>query len=192
MKYSLKFLSEFVAGPGVVGAVSPSSKNLRRKMLDWIDWKNANVIIEYGPGTGVFTAHILSRMRPGTKLFAIEINPVFTEVLRQRFPGVRVYQDSVLRVRDICEREGVDHVDAIISGLPWALIPNQDQNIYLDATSTVLRPEGQFATFAYLTGRLLPDGKRFKDKLQRRFSDVQKSTITWLNVPPAFVYRCRR
>lgn len=192
MAHWLKFVSEFITHPGSVGAVWSSSRSLRRNMLEWIDWKSANVIIEYGPGTGVFTDHILSSMRSDTQFFAIEINPVFTQMLRQRFPTLHVYQDSVQQVQDICRLEGVDQVDVIISGLPWALIPDHAQNGYLDATLAVLRPEGQFATFAYLTGLLLPEAKRFKVKLNRRFTDVQKSKVSWFNVPPAFVYRCRR
>jgi phosphatidylethanolamine/phosphatidyl-N-methylethanolamine N-methyltransferase len=192
MPRSLKFFSEFIMQPGSVGAVWSSSHSLRRKMLEWIDWENASVIIEYGPGTGVFTDRILSAMRPDTKFFAIEINPAFTQMLRRRFPELQVYQNSVQHVQDICRMEGVDQVDAIISGLPWALIPEQAQNCYLDATFGVLKPGGQFATFAYLTGLMLPEAKRFKVKLSRRFTEVQKSKVSWLNVPPAFVYRCRR
>jgi phospholipid N-methyltransferase len=192
MHWGPNFLSEYIANPSAVGAVASSSRSLRRRMLEWIDWQNANVIIEYGPGTGVFSEYIRDRMRPGAKFIAIEINPVFTQMLRQRFPGLRVYQDSVARVQDICKEEGVDQVDAIISGLPWALIAEKNQNIYLDATLEVLSPQGQFATFAYLTGLFLPEAKRFKAKLHQRFSDVQKSKISWLNLPPAFVYRCRR
>ncbi|MCZ6875671.1 MAG: hypothetical protein O7G88_19445 [bacterium] len=192
MNWAPKFLSEFITNPNAVGAVASSSNSLRHRMLEWIDWKNANVIIEYGPGTGVFTDHILSCMRPGAKFFVIEINPVFAQMLRQRFPSLRVYQDSVARVQDICKEEGVDQVDAVISGLPWALITGKSQNIYLDATLEVLSPQGQFVTFAYLTGFLLPEAKRFKTKLHRRFSDVQKSQVSWLSLPPAFVYRCCR
>ena len=56
----------------------------------------------------------------------------------------------------------------------------------------VLKPGGQFVTFAYLQGLLLPAGRRFRAKLKRSFSDVTKSKIVWRNLPPAFVYRCRR
>lgn len=192
MHWVPKFFSEFIANPSAVGAVASSSRSLRRRMLEWIEWENANVVIEYGPGTGVFTEHILACMRPGAKFIAIEINPVFTQMLRQRFPALRVYLDSVAHVQDICKKEGVDQVDAIISGLPWALIAEKNQNSYLDATLEVLSLRGQFVTFAYLTGLLLPEAQRFKAKLHQRFSGVQKSRVSWLNLPPAFVYRCRR
>ena len=53
-------------------------------------------------------------------------------------------------------------------------------------------PGGQFATFAYLQGLLLPAGQRFKDKLAQSFSKVEKSPTVWRNLPPAFVYRCTK
>ena len=56
----------------------------------------------------------------------------------------------------------------------------------------VLRPGGQFATFAYLQGLLLPAARRFRANLGRSFSQVERSPTAWTNLPPAFVYRCRR
>ena len=49
-----------------------------------------------------------------------------------------------------------------------------------------------FTTFAYLQGLLLPAGQHFKRKLSDYFSQVRRSETVWFNLPPAFVYRCRR
>jgi phospholipid N-methyltransferase len=192
MKDYAKFIREFVKNPKRIGAITPSSKILSRKMVDWIAWKSVNVVIEYGPGTGIFTKHIISNMRPSTKYIAIEINPDFVATLRTRFPRVKIYHDSVQNVHDICAREAISEVDVVISGLPWALISHTDQEAYIDATCRVLKPRGYFATFAYLTGLLLPDGQHFKRMLHQKFSHVETSGTAWLNLPPAFVYRCTR
>jgi phospholipid N-methyltransferase len=56
----------------------------------------------------------------------------------------------------------------------------------------VLAPGGQFATFAYWQGMLLPAAWRFSRRLHRTFSSVQRSRTVWRNLPPAFVYRCVR
>jgi len=187
-----RFLSEFALKPRVVGAVSPSSRGLAEKMVQWIDWPNVQAVVEYGPGTGAFTEHILSRIHPGTKFFAIEINPAFVARFAKRYPGVRVYQDSVKNVAALCGQEGIAQVDAIISGLPWASFCDRDQADFLDATAAVLAPGGRFATFAYLQGLLMPAGRRFKSRLRRYFSRIERSKTAWVNLPPAFVYRCRR
>jgi phospholipid N-methyltransferase len=187
-----RFLLEFFRKPGVVGAIAPSSRGLTRKMVEWIDWPNVRSVVEYGPGTGVFTGQILAELHPGTKFFAIEISPSFVALLAQSHPQARVYQDSVTRVQELCQREGIDQVDAVLSGLPWAAFSPESQAAYLDAMMTVLKPGGQFVTFAYLQSLLLPAGRRFKHQLNRYFSNVERSRTAWINLPPAFVYRCRR
>lgn len=192
LKERARFLKEFASRPGVVGAVAPSSRSLAAKMLDWIDWPNVRTVVEYGPGTGAFTGQILRRMHAEARFFAIEINPAFAATLAQRYPGVRVHQDSVKNVGTLCDREGFEEVDAVICGLPWAAFSEPDQEDFLSAMTTVLKPGGQFATFAYLQGLLLPAGRRFRRKLDRYLSGVKLSTTAWLNLPPAFVYRCRR
>lgn len=188
----LQFIAAFVTRPKVTGAVVPSSTSLCRTMVEWVDWEHAQTVIEYGPGTGVCTAHIVSRMRPGAKFLAIEISPEFAHMLRYRFPQVQIYQESVLNVKKLCDLEGIYEVDAIISGLPWACISEAEQGRYLEAILAVLRPGGQFVTFAYVSGLLLAAGQRFRSQLYQRFSAVHCSRIVWRNVPPAFVYRCSR
>ena len=57
---------------------------------------------------------------------------------------------------------------------------------------TVLRPGGRFATFAYEGLALLPRAQNFRKKLGKYFSEVKESPTVLANLPPAFVYRCRR
>jgi phospholipid N-methyltransferase len=49
------FLKQYIKNPRMIGAVLPSSRNLARKMIEDIDFEKAECIVEYGPGTGVFT-----------------------------------------------------------------------------------------------------------------------------------------
>ncbi|MHB0961271.1 MAG: class I SAM-dependent methyltransferase [Pirellulaceae bacterium] len=187
-----KFISEMVCHPKWVGAIAPSSSHLAKHLAGSVDWSNTSTVLEYGPGTGVVTEQILLQLPPDTTFLAIEISARFTEMLRTRFPGLCICEGSVGMVKDHCEANGVGQVDAIVSGLPWAAFSDEDQTTYLDATMEVLRPGGQFITFGYLQGLLLPAGRRFRGKLRRYFSDVRVSKPVWANFPPAFFYCCRR
>ena len=189
---STNFLLQFLRHPTKTGAVLPSSDFLSQAMVEWLDLSKAHAVLEYGPGTGPFTPHILKRLSKGCRFVAIEQNAAFADAFRSRFPDVKLVQDSVENVRAICDREHIDSVDCIVSGLPWAAFPEDLQTRLLDAMMTVLRPGGQFVTFAYLHGLPLPAGRRFADCLPRYFSEVQRSQTVWMNVPPALVYRCRR
>jgi len=186
------FLTEFLQNPASIGSVTPSSNTYSRAVVEWFDWPNVKAIAECGPGNGVMTAHILRSIRPGTKFFCVEITSSFIEALQKRFPSVPVHQDSAANLRTICDREGVESLDAVICGIPWSAIPSDEQAPILDAIVDCLRPGGQFATLAYPTGLVLPSARRFKKMLHERFSEVGRSGITWLNVPPGFSYRCRK
>ena len=83
-------------------------------------------------------------------------------------------------------------MDAIVCGLPWAVFGEEDQSDILRGMAAVLRPGGEFATFAYLQGLLLPAAGRFQRKLHRHFSRIERSRTAWMNFPPALVYRCRK
>ena len=67
------FLGEFIKERKIVGAIAPSSKFLMKKMIAPIDFQKADVIVELGPGNGVFTKSILERMKQTSKLFSFEL-----------------------------------------------------------------------------------------------------------------------
>jgi len=192
MKLNLTFLQQFFLRPLSTGAIAPSSQSLAVQMVAWLNLENAGAVVEYGPGTGVFTDVVVARLSERCRFFMIEVNPLFVDLLRKRHPDKIIYEDSVKNVRQLCEREGIGEVDCIISGLPWAWFSDAMQTEYLDALMSVLKPSGQFVTFAYLHGLLMPTGQQFRRRLQRYFSQVTRSQIVWMNLPPAFVSRCRR
>lgn len=187
-----RFIREFVLNPGHVGAIAPSTRALAGCMVDWIEWDQVGSAVEYGPGTGVFTEQILRCKRPDAEFFAVELNSQFATSLTERFPETTILQDSVANIEALCEQQGVTELDAIVCGLPWAVFSDQDQIAYLDAMMRVLKPGAYFSTFAYLQGMVLPSAHRFRKRLRSYFSEVQACPTVWSNVPPAFVYRCRR
>ncbi len=83
-----KFLRNYVFKPNQVGAVTPSSRYLCRMIVDGFDWKTAKYAVEYGPGTGAATPMIMEAVQPGAKFFAVERNPEFCQLLREKFPSL--------------------------------------------------------------------------------------------------------
>ena len=186
------FVKQLLARPGSTGALLPSSGALAAKMLELAAPGPEAVIAEFGPGTGAFTAPILKSLGAGQKFFAIEVNEDFAAGLRERFPGLSLHLGCASEVEACCRREGVAGVDCVISGLPWAIFPDDLQDRILDAMLRALSDGGVFVTFAYLQGLILPAGRKFKQNLRRRFAKVEASSVIWRNLPPAIVYRCRK
>ena len=85
------FLRGFIKHPVMVGSVIPSSRILIDKMLEPVDWANCKLFVEYGPGVGTFTEHVLQRMAPDATLIAIDTNADFTRYLRRKFADNRLF-----------------------------------------------------------------------------------------------------
>jgi phospholipid N-methyltransferase len=203
---SLRFLREFLRDPGRTAAIAPSSPRLAERMLSGLDVGSMRSIVEYGPGTGVFTRAVLERLpagwvdqcapvaAPGRRTFiAIEYNPELASLVRSRFPGVCVENESAEHVEAICARHGVGpgQVDLIVSGLGWVAIEPGLCTRMLEATRRMLRPGGEFRTFGYHVGLMMPHAAHFRREIARVFPGVTRTRAVWANLPPAFVYVCR-
>ena len=188
---AVQFLKEFVNKPQEIGAIVPSSPALAREVVRSIAWDKVQVAVEYGPGLGAITEEILTRTE-GKDFFAIELNEAYADRFRRSYPDVPLYRDSVANVVSIAAEHGVETIDCVISGLPWAIFSDAVQDELLDAMFQVLREGGQFVTFAYMHGLALPAGRRFRAKLTRRFRTLERSPVVWRNTPPAVVYHCVR
>ena len=115
------FFRGFIKHPVMVGSVIPSSRMLIDKMLGQVDWQNTKLFVEYGPGVGTFTQHILERLAPDATLLTIDTNSDFTEYLNGKFTDSRLeaVTGSAANVRKIMADRGFDHADFILSGLPF-------------------------------------------------------------------------
>lgn len=187
-----RLLGAFVRRPGRTGAIAPSSRELAELMTADMGLETARTVVELGAGTGVFTRLIGARVQPGTLALAFEIDPRLARELDGRVPGVRIVNDSAERIGAHLRAEGRDSADTILSGLPWASFNRSLQQTLLDAVLGALRPGGLFATFAYIPAAWFPPGRRLRGMLNDRFTSVTTTRIVWKNVPPAFVYRCRK
>ncbi|MDX2080525.1 MAG: hypothetical protein SFU53_07050 [Terrimicrobiaceae bacterium] len=175
-----------------MGALWPSSPALARKMVEAARVQDADRVVEIGPGSGAFTGQILAALKPGAQLLAVEKSGPLARGVASRFPGAKVREDCATRLADVLREESFEPPQAILSGLPWAAFPQSLQQTILTEIHRVLDTGGTFTTFAYFGPHRLPAGRRFRDLLNAFFSDVQRTSLVLANVPPAFVYVCRR
>ncbi len=182
---NLTFLAQYIKNVRSVGAIAPSSRFLARKMVESIDFDSVKVIVEYGPGTGVFTAEIIKRMRPGTKLLALETNPEFYKKLHRDYkdtPGVEIINASAEHITTLHADRKLQAPDVVISGLPFAALPSAVSKSILAATAQLIGNKGVFVTFQYTLLK--------KDLLGSYFKTIRVSREL-RNIPPAYVLRCK-
>ncbi|MEB3197798.1 MAG: methyltransferase domain-containing protein [Candidatus Sericytochromatia bacterium] len=184
MADALLFLKHFLSHPSQIGSLLPSGPYLVRALLDGVDFAQARTVVEYGPGTGVFTAEILRRLHPDARFLSIELMDDFYTALRARYddPRMTLVKGSAADIADILAAHDLPAPDAIVSGLPFTSLPDPLVHQILTESCRVLAPGGRFLLYQYtryLTGHL-----------DQYFSAIE-SRWTLRNVPPAFSFVCR-
>ncbi len=175
------FLKTFFKERKQVGAVAPSSRFLVKKMCGKVNFSEANVIIELGPGTGAFTKEILKKAKPNSKVFVLELNKDFYAILKEKFDDERMIlvNDSAENLQQILKDHNVDKADAVISSLPLTVIPEPIKSNIVKAAHTVLKQNGVYVQYQYsLSAKKLLE--KYYGKLNLKFSLI--------NIPPAFIY----
>jgi len=186
------FLAAALRHPSSVGAVVPSSQRLAGVLASVVPREGRPVVVELGPGTGAVSAVIERRLPPGARHLAVELDSAMVAYLHRSLPALEVVQGDAAHLAALLAGRGVSRVDAVVCGLPWALFDASTQSAILGEVSRVIGATGAFTTFAYLHGMTFAAARRFRRTLRETFDEVVVTATVWRNVPPAFVYVCRR
>lgn len=180
---TINYLRNFIQDRNVA-SVTPSSKAMVKRVCERIDFSKDNVIVEYGPGNGVFTRYILDHSTIGSKIISIELNANFVSDLGKiKDQRLHVFHDSAENVGDILQGIGIENVDYFLSGIPFSFIKKKQKDVILGVTSSLLKPGGKF--LAYQTSNHL------KEPLKRHFPLVSmKYEIR--NLPPMCLYEASK
>ena len=175
------FLRGFLKHPVMVGSVIPSSKILIDKMLAPVDWENTKLFVEYGPGVGTFTQHILDRLAPDGTLLTIDTNPDFTDYLNGKFTDSRLeaVTGSAANVGKILAERDMPPADYVLSGLPFSTLPPGVGPKIAEATAEALRPGGAFLVYQF--------SPKVRDFIAPHFDRIDKG-FEWVNIPPATLF----
>jgi len=183
---TLSYIKNFLRDQDVA-AIAPSSSFLVRRICKWIDFAEDQVVVEYGPGNGVFSEYILDRMTPGSTLLLIESNPDFVEMLEGMTasdPRALVVEDRAERIVEILDAHGIDEVNYIVSGIPFSFLDAETKHDLLTRTRDVLADEGKFLVYQ--------NYNHLERPLREHFSEVTKEYEP-RNIPPTmFAYEARK
>jgi phospholipid N-methyltransferase len=168
-----------------IASVTPTSIYGVRRVCEKIDFAAPRVLVEFGPGTGVFTRYLLERTRPEARFVLIERNRNFAAILRSKFrnPRVTVINDSAENVVAILKGSGALPADYILSGIPFSFFPPELRRRIVSATYAALRAGGKF--LAYQTFYQSPAHLRVP--LEARFGSIRVE-YEMRNIPPLAIY----
>lgn len=186
------FMTSALRRPGTVGAVAPSSAGLAEVLAAVVPSGSAQAVVELGPGTGAVSDAIERRLPEGARHVAVEVDDDLAAHLRATRPHMEVLTGDAAHLSGLLADADVKEADAVVSGLPWALFPAEQQRDILSQVAGALVDGGAFTTFGYLHARPMGSARRFRHLLRETFDEVIISSVVWRNVPPAWVYICRR
>jgi len=179
------FARSWVSNPLRVGAISPSSRRLARLITSEVTTASAPVL-ELGPGTGVFTRALLGRGLREDQLILVESDPRFARLLERDYPDAWVVPLDAARLKQVNIVDG-EPVGAVVSGLPLLSMSMRDRIAILKFAFRHLRPGGSYYQFTYGLRCPVP-----RPVLERMGLKAARMGSTWLNAPPATVYRIRK
>jgi phospholipid N-methyltransferase len=167
----------------ITGTVISTSTSTVQKMLSYIDFQNANTILELGAGKGVVTQPLAQKANPNTNLYIFELLPVFAENLKhqyQSYKNVHIIQDSAEKISHYLPQAPID---ACISVLPLSIMDKNVVHTILDTIATQLTEKGVFIQLQYT--------KRLENLFKDYFHFEKRDYSLW-NFPPAYLYILRK
>ncbi|ALS23319.1 class I SAM-dependent methyltransferase [Paenibacillus naphthalenovorans] len=176
------FLNKFIQSPKEVGSVTPSSGFLAKAMTRPVAWDKIESVAELGAGTGALTKYIEQAASGRVKVLLFEKEPVLRYKLAQKYPAFACYADAC-GIQKAVRREKLDGLDVVISGLPFFNFPQEVRDRLIKQIISSLKPGGSFIAFQY--------SLQMKPQL-RHYFDIETIRFVPFNLPPAFVYVCRK
>ena len=176
------FLYKFLSSPKQIGSVTPSSSYLCKKMVQSVPWDHVQNVAELGCGTGALTRYIQQARKPGTKVLLFEKEAHLQTQIAARYPEFPCYGEAS-QLDAVLQKEGIESLDCILSGLPFFNFPQELRDVLMNQIHDNLKKDGLFIAFQY--------SKQMKKQLSDLF-DIQEIHFVPMNIPPAFVYVCRK
>lgn len=172
------FLTQFLRRPGEIRAVAPTGRAAAREMARPVG-RTSGAVAEIGAGTGTITRALLGRGLPPENLELYELNVAFCARLRRSFPTCQVHNLPAQEMVNV----GRPNLDAVISGVPVLVMPDQMQRAIVGAALRMLRPGRPFVQITYGPAPPLSEAVRAEFGLS-----YTRSRRIWANLPPARVY----
>ncbi len=185
MKTKRAFFKEAVKNLKSSGTIVPSSRYLTKRMLEDIDFSKTLTIVEFGPGNGSLTKDLLTNLSSDSQLISFEINDqFFNYLLGIDDKRLVLLKKSAENVQDEIEKLNIEKVDYIVSSLPLTNLPKKLAKSILKNSYNSLTNKGLFVQYQYSLTYYKRLKKVFKDNVDLEF-EVR-------NIPPAFIYKCKK
>lgn len=181
---TITYLKNFIRDKNVA-SITPTSSFGVKVVCSKINFDDTGLIVEYGPGTGVFSNYLLKNMRSDARLILIERNKNFDSILKKtiRDPRVVIVNDSAENVLETLSRCEESQADYILSGIPFMMLNCELKQRILKNTHRAMKKGGKFLVYQ----TCFQTNGDLKVHLERVFP-VVNSRYQFMNIPPMRIY----
>ncbi len=168
-----------------IGALARSSKYVVKAVVSGFDNQPMRRVIEYGPGDGVMTRELLSRMPQNAQLIAIESNPKFLKVMKKiGDPRLRIIKGTVQNVSRELKRHNQGTIDLVVSSIPFSMLKPTDREKIVHNTLDMLNDEGKFIVFHQYSRLMFTPLKKYFNTVDISFEPR--------NILPCFIMHAQK
>ena len=163
-----------------VGAWSPSSQHLAKKVLTYVQ-PDRKIIVEFGPGGGAVTRALLKKLAPDGILIVVEQNADFASELRNIDDRrLRVVEQNAEEVVKKWKEYNIPKADIMLSSIPFSFLKPKERETFITSVHAHLKDGGMFIVF-----------HQYRPIARKILETVFKNAVTsyeWRNFLPCFVF----
>jgi len=181
------YLKNFVRDPAVA-SVAPTSRRTVRRVCDWMHLEQAQLVVEYGPGNGVFTRQLLQALPEDATLVALERNPTFYSYLNReiRDPRLKLYHAGAENALGFLGQDSLVEADYVLAGIPFSFQDDGFSRRIVEQTSQLLKEGGSLVVYQTFP-RHSKSNLKLVSLLEEYFECIEVFDEL-LNVPPLTVF----
>lgn len=183
-----EFLKASLKNPMQISTIFESGPRVGRRFGRHLHLKDDEVVVELGVGAGAITEHLLPVLRSPKQYVGFELNEDLFKFLGKKYPELEIHPVSATELKTKLKGR---KVGAVVSTLPWSLIPKEQRKDILDQIYEILEPGGTFSVFLAMHVLWTPAVRDFWADVSSKFPDYTYTDELW-NVPPCRLYFARK
>jgi phosphatidylethanolamine/phosphatidyl-N-methylethanolamine N-methyltransferase len=178
------FFRLWLEAPLRIGALTPSSPKASRAIARYASAKYDLPILELGGGTGSITSALIDVGLPPSRIYTLEQQPSFCELLRRRFPEVTVLEGDAANLSALLKQHRIERLSLVISSLPIIWFELEKQRVIIEQAFSLMDANGYLIQITNWVTSPLP-----ARRLELKGEVVER---VWSNFPPYSIWIYRK
>lgn len=166
----------------ITGSILPSQRILIKRMVDKIP-KKCKCVIEFGAGTGSITKCLSEKLPKECILISFEINPDLSKYISIKKENFILINDDAQNLSNYLKKYKIKSIDGIVSSIPFGNLGKEKTLDFLNNSKNYIKKNGFFIQYQYFLTKL--------HLMKKVFNKINVSFVPW-NIPPAFIYSCKK